>query len=207
MNYIPDVPTGSRAGTQLTINGISHGVAFYLDGAYNTDVQLGGNLLPNPDALYEFRVLTSNLDAEFGRLAGGVVNAVTRSGTSQYHGLAYDYLRNNVFNAKNWFLTSVTPLRQNQFGGNVGGPIPMTHGHGFFFLSYQGLRTRQAGKCSVVFTDHTDCSRTRRRFQERTGGIAAKRLLSWRSIQDLPESPRSCNAECSQVRSCGGFYA
>jgi len=142
-NYIPDVPTGSRAGTQLTINGLSHGVAFYLDGAYNTDIQVGGNLLPNPDALYEFRVLTSNLDAEFGRLAGGVVNAVTRSGTRQYHGLAYDYLRNNVFNAKNWFLTSVTPLRQNQFGGDIGGPMPITHGHGVFFSSYQGLRIRQ----------------------------------------------------------------
>jgi hypothetical protein len=142
-NYIPDSPTGSRAGTQLTINGLLASTAFYLDGAFNTDIQLGGNLLPNPDALHEFRVLTSNFDAEFGRFAGGVVSAITRSGTNHYHGLAYDYLRNNVFNAKNWFLTSVTPLRQNQFGGNFGGPIPKTHNHGFFFFSYQGLRTRQ----------------------------------------------------------------
>ena len=56
-NYIPDIPTGSRAGTQLTINGVSRGTAFYLDGAFNNDVQLGGNLLPNPDALHEFRGL------------------------------------------------------------------------------------------------------------------------------------------------------
>jgi hypothetical protein len=142
-NYIPDSPIGSRAGTQLTINGLFASTAFYLDGAYNTDIQLGGNLLPNPDALHEFRVLTSNFDAEFGRFAGGVVSAITRSGTSHYHGLAYDYLRNDIFNAKNWFLTSVTPLRQNQFGGNFGGPIPKTHNHGFFFFTYQGLRTRQ----------------------------------------------------------------
>jgi hypothetical protein len=141
-NYIPDAPTGSRAGTRLTINGLAS-TAFYLDGAFNTDIQLGGNLLPNPDALHEFRVLTSNFDAEFGRFAGGVVSAITRSGTNHYHGLAYDYLRNYVFNAKNWFLTSITPLRQNQFGGNFGGPIPKTHNHGFFFFSYQGLRTRQ----------------------------------------------------------------
>jgi hypothetical protein len=73
-NYIPDIPTGSRAGTQLTINGVSRGTAFYLDGTFNNDVQLGGNLLPNPDALHEFRVLTSNFDSEFGRLAGGVVS-------------------------------------------------------------------------------------------------------------------------------------
>lgn len=142
-NYIPDVATGSRVGTQLTINGITRDSAFYLDGTYNTDMQLGGNLLPNPDALQEFRVLTSNYDAEFGRLAGGVINAITRSGTSQYHGLAYDYLRNNIFNAKNWFLTSVTPLRQNQFGGDFGGAVPKTDNHGFFFLSYQGIRIRQ----------------------------------------------------------------
>src|SRR5215469_9444452 len=92
-NYMPDSPTGSRVGTQVVVNGIARGTAFYLDGAYNTDVQLGGNLVPNPDALYEFRVLTSNFDAEFGRLPGGVINVVTRSGTSQFHGLAYDYLR------------------------------------------------------------------------------------------------------------------
>lgn len=142
-NYIPDVPTGSRVATQITINGISRDTAFYLDGMYNTDVQGGGNLLPNPDALSELRVLTSNFDAEFGRLAGGVVSAVTRSGTREYHGLAYDYLRNDIFNAKNWFSSSVTPLRQNQFGGNIGGPIPTSENHAFFFLSYQGLRTRQ----------------------------------------------------------------
>jgi hypothetical protein len=144
-NYTPDVATGSRAGTQLSVNGIpTNNTAFYLDGAYDTNVwQFGGNLLPNPDALQEFRVLTSNFDAEFGRSAGGVVNAITRSGTSQYHGLVYDYIRNNVFNAKNWFLTSVAPLHQNQFGANFGGPIPMLRDRGFFFLSYQGLRVRQ----------------------------------------------------------------
>jgi Carboxypeptidase regulatory-like domain/TonB-dependent Receptor Plug Domain len=142
-NYIPDVATGSRAGTQVTVNGITHNTSFYLDGAYNTDLQFGGNLLPNPDALQELRVLTSNYDAEYGHFAGGVINAITSSGTNQYHGLVYDYLRNNIFNAKNWFLTSVTPLHQNQFGGNLGGPMALTHDHGFFFLSYQGLRIEQ----------------------------------------------------------------
>jgi hypothetical protein len=142
-NYIPDVVMGSRVATQITVNGSSLNADFYLDGAYNTDAQQGGNLLPNPDALQEFRVLTGNFDAEFGHLGGAVVNAITRSGTSQFHALAFDYFRNDVLNAKNWFLTSVTPLRQNQFGGNAGGPIPITHGRDFFFLSYQGLRTRQ----------------------------------------------------------------
>ena len=143
-NYTPDVATGSRVGTHLSVNGLpTDNTAYYLDGSYDTNVTFGGDLLPNPDAVYEFRVLTSNFDAEFGHSAGGAINVITRSGTDQYHGLAYDYLRNNVFNAKNWFLTSVTPLRQNQFGGNINGPMPTTHRHVVFFLSYQGLRVRQ----------------------------------------------------------------
>jgi hypothetical protein len=137
-NYAPDVQTGSRQGTQIIVNGVpSQSTAYYLDGSYDTNVwRFGGNLLPNPDSLQEFRVLTSNYDAEFGRSAGGVVSAITRSGTSKYHGLIYDYLRNNVFNAKNYFLTSVTPLRQNQFGATFGGPAPLLRDKAFFFLSY-----------------------------------------------------------------------
>jgi len=143
-NYTPDVATGSRVGTHLSVNGLpTDNSAYYLDGSYDTNVQFGGNPLPNPDAVYEFRVLTSNFDAEFGHSAGGAINVITRSGTDQYHGLAYDYLRNNVLNAKNWFLTSVAPLRQNQFGGNFGGPMPTMHQHALFFLSYQGLQIRQ----------------------------------------------------------------
>ena len=86
-NYAPDVPTGSRQGTQIIVNGIpGENTAYYLDGSYDTNVwRFGGNLLPNPDALQEFRVLTSNFDAEFGRSAGGVVQAITRYGTIQYN--------------------------------------------------------------------------------------------------------------------------
>jgi len=144
-NYSADTQTGSRAGTQVSVNGMGqNNTAYYLDGGYDTNVwKFGGNLMPNPSALQEFRIITSNFDAEFGRSPGGVVSAITRSGTNQYHGLAYDYLRNNIFNAKNYFIpTSVLPLRQNQFGGNFGGPIPKFKDKAFFFLSYEGLRIR-----------------------------------------------------------------
>src|SRR6185312_11013593 len=136
--YQPDVATGSRQGAQLSVNAIpSNNTGFYLDGSYDTNLwRFGGNLLPNPDALQEFRVLTSNFDAEFGRSAGGVVEAITRSGTNKYHGLAYEYLRNNVFNARPWLSTGVTPLRQNQFGASLGGPLPRLRDTAFFFLSY-----------------------------------------------------------------------
>lgn len=139
-NYVPDVATGSRQGSQLSVNGIpSSNSAFYLDGAYDTNVwRFGGNLLPNPDALEEFRVLTSNFDAEFGRSPGGVVSVITRSGTNAYHGVLYEYLRNDALNAKNYFTTSVTPLHQNQFGAAFGAPI--VKDKAFYFLSYQGLR-------------------------------------------------------------------
>ena len=144
-NYTGDTQTGSRAGTQVSVNGIGqNNTAYYLDGAYDTNVwKFGGNRLPNPSALQEFRIITSNFDAEFGRSPGGVVSAITRSGTDQYHGLAYDYLRNSAFNARSYFLKgSVQPLRQNQFGGNFGGAIPKLKDRAFFFLSYEGLRVR-----------------------------------------------------------------
>ena len=72
---------------------------------------------PNPDAVGGFRLLTSNFDAEFGRLSGAVINVVTRSGTNQFHGAVFEYLRNNNLNARNFFQPSVTALHQNQFGG------------------------------------------------------------------------------------------
>jgi hypothetical protein len=144
-NYTPDVQTGSRQGSQIVVNGVpTQSTAYYLDGSYDTNVwRFGGNLLPNPDALQEFRVLTSNYDSEFGRSAGGVVSAITRSGTNQYHGLVYDYLRNDIFNAKQYFDDSVAKLRQNQFGANFGGPLPRLRDRAFLFLSYEGLRIRQ----------------------------------------------------------------
>lgn len=143
-NYSPDAQTGSRNGANFSVNGLpSDMVSYYLDGAYNnTYKQGGGNKVPNPDALQEFRLITSNFDAEFGRSPGAVANVITRSGTDHYHGSAYDYLRNDVFNAKNYFQTSVAPLKQNQFGGTFGGPVPMVKDT-FFFLAYEQLILHQ----------------------------------------------------------------
>src|ERR1700678_131472 len=94
-NYTTPIVTGNENGTTFSVNGNRPNQnSYYLDGAVDTNVfGSGGNLLPNPDALQEFRVLTSNFDAEYGRSPGGVVNAITLSGTNRFHGLAYDYLR------------------------------------------------------------------------------------------------------------------
>ena len=139
-SYSAQQPGGNQYGTTFAVNGTrTNEDSFYLDGAFDTSLFItGGNLLPNPDALQEFRLLTNNFDAEFGRFPGGVVNVITRSGSNQFHGLVYDYLRNDALNLKNYFNTTITPLKQNQFGGNFGGPI--LHDKAFFFGSYEGLR-------------------------------------------------------------------
>jgi hypothetical protein len=143
-NYAPDTQTGSRNGANFSVNGLpSDMVSYYLDGGYNNSYkQGGGNKVPNPDALQEFRLITSNFDAEFGRSPGAVANVITRSGTSSFHGSAYEYLRNDIFNAKNYFQTSVTPLKQNQFGATFGGPVPLVKDM-FFFVAYEQLILHQ----------------------------------------------------------------
>ena len=91
------------------------------------------------DAIQEFSVLTSNYSAEYGRASGAILNAVTRSGTNQFHGDVYEFLRNNALDARNYFDGPQIPeFRRNQFGASLGGPI--VKGHTFFFLDYEGLR-------------------------------------------------------------------
>jgi len=119
--------------------GGSNGVYYLLDGVDYNDMYINTNLpFPSPDALQEFNVQTDNMSAAYGNATGGVANVVTKSGTDQFHGDAFEYLRNYAMDAKNYFATSPDPLKQNQFGGTIGGPI--LKGKLFFFGSYQGTR-------------------------------------------------------------------
>ena len=119
-----------------------------LAGALGSFSAMGGtNSLVSIDAMQEFRIQTSTYAPEFGRTPGGQISIVTRSGTNQFHGTAFDYLRNDVLDASNWFngYTNNPPLpkakeRQNDFGGTIGGPI--FKDRTFFFFSYEGLRLR-----------------------------------------------------------------
>src|SRR5215472_8034907 len=112
--------------------------------------------IPSPDSLEEFRVQTSLYDASHGKTSGGNINVLTRGGTNTYHGEAFDYLRNDDFNANSFFFNknglSRPVLKQNQFGGNFGGPVPKLHGM-FLFGSYQGTRQSNgvAGGISTQF--------------------------------------------------------
>jgi hypothetical protein len=119
--------------------GGSNGVYYLLDGVDYNDMYINTNLpFPSPDALQEFNVQTDNMSATYGNATGGVANVVTKSGTDQIHGDVFEYLRNYAMDAKNYFATSPNPLKQNQFGGTVGGPI--LKGKLFYFGSYQGTR-------------------------------------------------------------------
>jgi len=119
---------------------------FLLDGATNTDPTFNTlNLSPSPDTVQEFKVQTGSYTAEMGGAGGGQINIVTRTGTNQFHGTGYDYVRNNFFDANSFFNNQqdlpVPVLKRNQFGGTVGGPI--LRNRLFFFFSYEGLRLRQ----------------------------------------------------------------
>jgi hypothetical protein len=124
---------------------ISAGMGSTMSGSVPAWTVIGGtNGLVSVDAMQEFRIQTSSFAPEFGRTPGGQISIVTKSGTNHFHGTAYDYLRNDVFDARNWFNTVPNPkpaLRQNDFGGTIGGPI--WKNKTFFFFSYEGLRLRQ----------------------------------------------------------------
>ena len=136
--------------TDVQVNGSIDGgnpeVSFYLDGGLNINgIRNYGNQLPNPDALEEFRVETSDFSAQYGHMSAAVVTAVTKSGTNQFHGTLYEFNRNTDFNAYPWnapknvqgqFINA--PYHRNQFGGVIGGPVKKDKA--FFFFSYGGLR-------------------------------------------------------------------
>ena len=126
------------------INGGTDGgtgsVNYYLDGGINmTNLRNTGNILPNPDAIQEFKVQTNAYNAEYGRFASGIINVITKNGTNKFHGSLFEFVRNTVFNANDYGSTlERAPYHRNQFGGTIGGPIKTDKA--FFFFSYAGLR-------------------------------------------------------------------
>jgi len=115
---------------------------FLIDGADNVSSVDGGFVLKPPiDAIAEFKILSHNANAEFGRNTGSTTNIVTRSGSNSFHGAAWEFLRNDAMDSSDYFTQSVQPLKQNQFGATFGGPI--VKDKTFFFGYYEGFRNRQ----------------------------------------------------------------
>jgi len=140
-NYWTVDGVGANVGIGTHLFSAGNGIG----GAVATFSVLGGtNSLVSVDAMQEFRIQTSTFAPEFGRTPGGQVSIVTRSGANQFHGTAFDYLRNDIFDANDWFADRdglrKPQERQNDFGGVLGGPI--LKDRTFFFFSYEGLRLR-----------------------------------------------------------------
>ena len=173
------VPQGQFGQSMVTLNpfgagnvqingGEANQSMSYWDGAPLNAVGYGNlqALIPTQDSLQEFKVMTDNLPAEYDRFAGGIINFTTKTGTNRVHGEAYEYFRNKVLNANNFFNNAsglaVPAFTQNQFGGNFGGPIVIPRLYNgrdktFFFVSYDGFRLRQG--LPLLFTVPTMAER------------------------------------------------
>jgi len=142
--------SGILSAGNISVNGQRETAnAFLVNGG---DVSEGRNLgagaIPNLDSVEEFRLITNSFDAEYGKFSGAVMNAITKSGTNGFHGDVFEFLRNDAFDAKNYFTPSKSELRRNQFGYAAGGPI--WKDHIFFFSDYQGTRQVQGAETGLV---------------------------------------------------------
>jgi len=147
-------------GTGFIYNG------WLLDGTDITEYEQGGtNIQPNVDALAEFKVLSANMPAEYGRTPN-MVSVITKSGTNQFHGTLFEFLRNDAADARNFFAVSKNALKRNQFGGVLGGPIKKDKV--FFFTDLENMRQRQG----IVFNDTLPTD------PMRTGNFAGQRAIT-----------------------------
>jgi len=163
------------------INGGADGgtgsVNYYLDGGINmTGLRNTGNILPNPDAIQEFKVQTNSYNVEYGRFSSGIINVITKSGTNRYRGSVFEYMRDESLNANDWgSQLDKAPLQRNQFGGSIGGPLAKDKT--FFFASYSGLRQETSTflNNAIVPTD-----------LERKGDFSASRTIPTDPATGLP---------------------
>ena len=206
--FAPDPDDGS--GNPFSVSGQrSESLTFLLDGGNNTDF-LGNNIVvsPNPDAVEEFKILTNNYDAQYGRTSGGIVNQITKSGTNEFHGDVFEFLRNDLFNARDYFLPvgqAKQSFKRNQFGGTGGGPIKKDKLF-FFCLS----RHPQPRGPNVSAVDSANPSPAHRRFQrslcylQRLGRLHGPK---WHAVnrshyrQHLSEQPGSSESGDGELHS------
>src|SRR6266704_4102760 len=136
-------PSGAlNAGNQSISGQREDANGFMVNGGDVKELMNGGtSIVPNLDSIAEFRILTNNFDAQYGNYSGGIINVVTKSGTNQWHGNGFEFLRNTALDARNFFSPEVATYRQSQFGGTMGGPVKKDKL--FIFGDYQGTRTTQ----------------------------------------------------------------
>jgi hypothetical protein len=143
-------PSGDLNPGTISINGQREFAnAFIVNGSDSEeDVNMGTAIIPDLDSIAEFRILTSNFDAEYGEFSGGQINVITKSGSNAFHGDLFEFLRNTDLDARNYFSPTRGTFVQNQFGGTFGGPI--RRNKIFFFSDYQGTRQRQGVDTGLI---------------------------------------------------------
>ena len=132
--------SGNGNSGQMSVNGERESANSFLvnGGDVEESVNNGASIVPTLDSIEEFRLMTSSFNAEYGRFAGAIVNVITKSGTNQFHGSAYEFLRNDAMDARGYFDPTRPALKRNQFGGTIG--MPLVKNKLFFFGDYEGTR-------------------------------------------------------------------
>lgn len=174
--------TRPEAGSQMVSasGGRGNSTAYILDGGVHEDPYTEvANVVPNPDAIQEFSFQTNNYSAKFGGRGGGVVNMVTRSGTNEFHGALFEYIRNHKLNARNFFALTDDGLKRNQYGVSIGGPV--VRNQTFFFFSWQGTQIRQRPGTSTAVVPTA---------AQRAGDFSAipRQLVDPRTRQPVPNN-------------------
>jgi hypothetical protein len=143
-------PSGDLNPGTLSINGQRESTnGFMINGADAEETgSMAAAIIPDLDSISEFRILSANFDADYGRYTGGQINVVTKSGTNSFHGDLFEFLRNTDLDARNYFSPTRGTFIQNQFGGTVGGPIEKERV--FFFSDYQGTRQIQGSDTGLI---------------------------------------------------------
>ena len=143
-------PTPGGSANSPQVNGLrGQSNNYLLDGANNNEAFLGeAGLVPPPDALKEFRILTNSYSAEYGRGGGSIMSVITQSGTNAVHGTVYEFLRRDRFDARNFFAKEKSPLKRDQFGFSLGGPVKKDTT--FLFASYEGFREERTIALSAI---------------------------------------------------------
>jgi len=143
-------PSGTLNPGTISVNGQREFANYFsVNGSdVEEDMNAGTAIIPNLDAIAEFRIVTSNFDAEYGEFSGGQISVITRSGSNGFHGSAFDFLRNTDVDARNYFSPTRGAFRQNQFGGTFGGPL--RRNKVFFFADYQGTQQTQGIATSEI---------------------------------------------------------
>ena len=158
--------------------------SFLINGVDSNDSSLNTALvIPSPDAISEFRLVTSTINPEFGRNSGTIINAQIKSGTNGFHGSGFEFYRDTFLDAKNYFETTPSPFHQNEFGGTVGGPI--IKDKAFFFFSYQGYHQKIPDGASSSVTTLTTNQYQNGDFGSNLGALGG----SWSG--DLTKNPNS----------------